>query len=328
MPKVSVVIPAFNAMKYLPKTVESVLSQSFSDFEVIVVNDGSSDETEQWVSQIEDARIKLISQTNQGLAAARNTGIQNSEGEYIAFLDADDLWEATKLEKQVLILEEAPQTGLVYTWLAYIDDEGIPTGRVFKNCEEGNVWRRLIEHNIVESGSVAMVRRQCFDTCGVFDQNLHSFVEDLDMWLRIARHYPFQVVREPLVYYRQHSTSASRSWEAMERSFEIVIEKTFASVPQELQNLKQSSYGFANLCLAWKALQSNNSSYQQVIHFRKQAVAHYPQVRFTKNYARLSLAILLIRYFGSTGYKRFLTVVYALRRNLSGFSSSFTTSNL
>lgn len=327
MPKVSVIIPAFNAMKYLPKTVESVLDQSFSDFEVIIVNDGSSDETDLWVSRIKDSRIKLVSQPNQGLAAARNTGIRNCQGEYIAFLDADDLWESTKLEKQVRILEADPQTGLVYTWVAFIDAEGISTGRVFKNCEEGNVWRRLIEHNIVESGSVAMVRRQCFDMCGVFDQNLRSFVEDWDMWLRIAIHYPFQVVREPLVYYRQHSTSASRSWEEMERSFEIVIEKTFASVPQNLQNLKQSSYGFANLCLAWKALQSNSSPYQQVIYFRKQAATYYPQIRFTKDYARLSLAIFLIRYFGSTGYKRFLTVAYALRRNLSG-SSRFTTSNL
>jgi len=89
MPKVSVVIPAYNAMPYLPETLESVLRQTYHDFEVVVVNDGSSDNTEEWVSQILDPRLKLISQANQGLAGARNTGIVNASGEYIAFLDAD-----------------------------------------------------------------------------------------------------------------------------------------------------------------------------------------------------------------------------------------------
>nr|WP_256498773.1 glycosyltransferase family A protein [Chroococcidiopsis sp. CCNUC1] len=116
MPKVSVIIPAYNAMKYLPATLGSLLSQTFDDFEAIVVNDGSFDETEKWVSQIEDPRVKLICQQNKGLAGARNTGINQATGEYIAFLDADDLWEPSKLEKQVAVLEENPEVGLVYTW--------------------------------------------------------------------------------------------------------------------------------------------------------------------------------------------------------------------
>jgi glycosyltransferase involved in cell wall biosynthesis len=92
MPKVSIIIPAYNAMTYLPETVDSVLKQTYNDFEVIVVNDSSTDETEQWVSQIADSRVKLISQENQGAAGARNNGIGHAQGEYIEFLDADDLW--------------------------------------------------------------------------------------------------------------------------------------------------------------------------------------------------------------------------------------------
>lgn len=319
MPKVSIVIPAYNAMSYLPETLENVLKQTFDDFEVIVINDGSSDETEQYVFQIKDPRIKLIYQENQGLAGARNTGIAHAEGEYITFLDADDLWEPTKLEKQVQVLEENPEVGLVYTWVVLINEKGESTGRVFKNYAEGNVWEKLTEHNIIECGSVAMVRRHCFETCGVFDRNLRSFVEDWDMWLRIANHYSFKVIKEPLVYYRQHSTSASRNWEAMEQSFQLVIEKAFDSVPPELQYLKNRSYGFTKLCLAWKPLQSVQKDYKKAIDFRKQAVAYYPQLRFSKEYFRLSLAIAIMRWFGADGYRKLLALVYNLRRRTLSF---------
>lgn len=316
MPKVSVVIPAYNAMNYLPATMESLLSQSFDNLEVIVVNDGSSDGTEQWVSQIENPKVKLISQKNKGLAGARNTGISHATGEYIAFLDADDLWEPTKLEKQVNTLEENPEVGLVYTWVALIDEQGKFTGRIFKNNPEGDVWQQLIEHNIVECGSVAMLRRSCLETVGVFDENLRSFVEDWDLWLRIASRYPFKVVKEPLVYYRQISTSASRNWEAMERSFRMVIEKAFDSAPSELLYLKKRSYGAANLCLAWKSLQSRSKDYKRAIHFLQQALAYYPQLRFSKEYVRLSLALTAMRWLGSDGYSRLLALAYALRRRM------------
>ncbi|RCJ37614.1 glycosyl transferase family A [Nostoc punctiforme NIES-2108] len=316
MPKVSIVIPAYNSLKFLPETMESVFKQTFKDFEVLVVNDGSSDDTEHWVSQIADLRVKLITQENQGLSGARNTGIAHASGEYIAFLDADDLWEPTKLEKQVLCLEENSEIGLIYTWVALIDENGNFTGRVFKNYAENDVWHKLIEHNIVESGSVAMVRRQCFDTCGVFDRNLRSFVEDWDMWLRIASRYPFKVMKEPLVYYRQHSTSASKNWEAMARSFEIVIEKAFSAAPPELQYLKNRSYGFANICLAWKPLQSRAQDWKIAASFRAKALSHYPWICFSQEFVRLSIAIILMRVFGTDGYQRFLSYAYTLRQRI------------
>lgn len=320
MQKVSIVIPAYNSLKYLPETIESVLKQTFNDFEVIVVNDGSTDNTKHWVAQIADPRVKLINQENQGLSGARNTGIAHASGEYIAFLDADDLWEPTKLEKQVLCLDENPEIGLVYTWVALIDENSNPTGRIFKNYAENDVWCQLIEHNIVESGSVAMVRRQCFDTCGVFDRNLRSFVEDWDMWLRIASRYSFKVIKEALVYYRQHSTSASRNWEAMEQSFHIVIEKAFAAAPPNLQSLKGRSYGCANICLAWKPLQSRNKDYKKAKDFQRQALADYPQLRFSKENIRLSLAIAAFEWFGSDGYSQVLRLLYALRRRIQIFA--------
>jgi glycosyltransferase involved in cell wall biosynthesis len=319
MPKVSVLIPAYNAMAYLSETIESVLSQTFNDFEVIVVNDGSSDGTEQWVSQIVDSRVKLISQENKGLAGARNTGIAHASVEYIAFLDADDLWEPIKLEKQVRILEENPEVGLVYTWVAYINEKSEFTGRVVKYQAEGDVWQTLLECNIVECGSVAMVRRSCFDTVGVFDWNLSAFnvTEDWDMWLRIAARYPFKVVKEPVTYYRQSSSSASKNLKAIEQGFHIVIEKAFDSAPPELLDLKRRSYGLANFCFAWKALQSRERAYKEAIHFRASALAHYPRLRFSKEYLRLSLAIAVMRWFGPESYEKLLAMFHALRRRIA-----------
>ncbi|NET83836.1 MAG: glycosyltransferase [Moorea sp. SIO1F2] len=317
MPKVSVVIPTYNAMTYLPKTIDSVFNQTYDDFEVIVVNDGSTDNTEQWISQIADPRVKLISQANQGLAsAARNKGIANARGDYIAFIDADDLWEPTKLEKQLSVLEENPDVGLVYTWVAYINETGKPTGRVFEHHAEGNVWEKLVEHNIVECGSVAMVRRHCFESLGVFDQTLRA-AEDWDMWLRIASRYPFAVVKEPLVRYRQHQNNKSKKYVKRLEDFRTIIEKAFQSAPFESLHLRNRSYGNINLCLAWKCLQSSEQDYKMANHFRRQALMHYPQLRFSREYIRLSIAIALMQWFGPEGYGKVLELAYSVRQRLS-----------
>ena len=323
MSKVSVVIPAYNAMAYLPQTVANVLEQTYTDFEVIVVNDGSTDNIEEWIAQISDLRVKLVSQTNLGLAGARNTGIRESQGEYLAFLDADDLWESTKLAKQVRVLDSHPEVGLVYTWVAYVDEQGNSTGRVVSNQQEGDVWQELTKGNLVECGSVAMVRRQSLEKCGVFDCNLGSFVEDWDMWLRIADRYEFKVVKEPLVYYRQVASSASRNWEAMAKSYQLVIEKAFATATWRNLSLRNRSYGTANLVLAWKAIQSQTRDYEKASYFRSQALKHDPWLFFSKEYSRLSIAIALMSWFGVGGYQRFLSVLYTLRRSTRNvFSAS------
>lgn len=315
-------------MRYLPETLDNVLQQTYENFEVIIVNDGSIDNIKDWFTSVVDNRVKLISQENKGLAGARNTGINNAQGDYIAFLDADDLWEPTKIEKQVKLLDNNPEVGLVYTGVAIIDSQGIPTGRIVQGKAEGYIWKELTQKNFVESGSVAMVRRNCFETVGNFDCHLRSFVEDWDMWLRIAVDYPFKVVKEPLVYYRQHPNSASKNWDAMEKSFEIVIEKTFKTALNELQYLKSQSYGLANFVLAWKPLQTQNPDYQKAIHFQKKALEYYPKLRFSKENIRLSLAIFLMQLFGKRTYHSILEFLYIIRRSLSpNFNKKITSVN-
>ena len=317
MPTISVVIPVYNGMKYLPETMESVLGQTFTDFEVIVVNDGSTDNTREWVEQIQDNRIRLINQTNQGSAsAARNKGISQAKGDYIAFLDADDVWESTKLAKQLEAFKVNPEVGLVYTWVAYINGEGKSTGRVFQHQDEGEVWEKLVQQNIVECGSVAMVRRQCFTELGVFDQSLR-IAEDWDMWLRIANNYNFAVVPEALVKYRQHANSKSKNYPSMLGDFRIIVEKAFQSAPFEKLHLRNISYGKINFCLAWKCLQSTSKDYQKAEYFLKQALLHCSNLRFSKEYFRLSIAITMMKLLGAESYSKFLGLAYVVRRQLS-----------
>jgi glycosyltransferase involved in cell wall biosynthesis len=313
-PKVSIVIPAYNAMTYLPDTLASVFQQTFSDFEVLLVDDGSTDRLQTWVAQtLSDRRVKLISQSNQGLSAARNTGITHSQSEYIAFLDADDLWHPTKLAQQVQWLDAHPTIGLIYNQTAQIDAAGTPTGRVLGSAIAGNILPQMLQRNIIDCPSSVVVRRQCFDRVGLFDRTLRS-VEDWDMWIRIAAVYPFAVICQPLVYYRQHPSNMSKNWRVMEQSFDRVITKAFASAPPELQALKPKSLGSAALVLAWKALQSQDRDCQLARKFQQQAIAHNPKLRTSSENLRLTIAIAILKWLGAERYSRFLTIAYALRR--------------
>lgn len=317
MPKVSVVTPAYNAMKYLPATLESILQQTFTDFEVLIVDDGSTDNIVQWATGLVDPRVRFFSQANQGVSVARNTAIAHAQGEYVAFLDADDLWEPTKLAKQVRCLDENPEVGLVHSWMVFIDEQGNSTGRVMKHNVEGYAWKEIVQSNKIACLSV-MVRRCCFDAVGAFDPSLRA-IEDWDLWIRIANRYMIAVIKEPLAYYRQVPLSISKNCQVMEQSFNQVIEKAFQPASPSVQYLKNYSYVYAYLCLAWKALQSVNKDYKLAIHYRSLAVAHHPNVRYSREYIRLSLAILAMQMFGTDGYHRVLEFAYSLRRRISKF---------
>ena len=317
-PKVSVVIPAFNAVAYLPAAVESVLKQTFIDVEVLIVDDGSTDGIGQWTAQIADPRVQLVSQQNQGVSAARNTGITRARGEYVAFLDADDLWDPTKLEKQVRHLDGDPAVGLVYTWTALVDERGNPTGRVFTSQVEGNVWEQIVVDDMISNGSSPMVRRSCFETVGMFDTNL-AIAEDYDMWTRIAARYQFAVVKEVLTFYRRHSDNTTNNRQKTIQGLRQVIEKIFQSAPLELLYLRNRSYANINLGLAW--LSVNEGDYRQASHFRQQALLHHSQLRYSEKFIRLSLAIASIQWFGPQGYDGIRTMTRTLRQRLLGVTT-------
>lgn len=237
-PLVSVIIPAYNAEAYILHTLHSVLSQSYKNIEVIVVDDGSHDSTAQIVESImqRDNRITLLSQANSGVAAARNLAIKKSRGEYIAPVDADDIWYPQKIEKQVDCMLNTDQgTGLVYAWSVCIDERGLLTGGYSVFDIEGNVFRLLIMCNFIGNASAPLIRRECFENVGgyctiLFEQDAQG-CEDRDLYLRIAKFYKFRVVKEFLVGYRMVDVSMSHNYRTMEKSQSIVMERVKQSHP-------------------------------------------------------------------------------------------------
>jgi glycosyltransferase involved in cell wall biosynthesis len=314
MPKVSVVIPAYKAMPYLPETVASVLKQSYTDFEIVIIDDASPDNTLEWARNVADLRVKVISQSNQGTPGARNTGIAHSTGEYLAFLDADDLWEETKLEKQVRTLDGNPALGLVDTWVGLIDQEGKALNKVIASDAEGDIWQRIICGNTICCGSTPMVRRTCFDKVGVFDRDIR-FSEDWDMWIRISRYYQFAILKEPLTFYRLHPNSKSKDCRNMEEDFRRIIEKAFLDVPIELLPLRNRSYGCASLYLVWKSLEMKDGV--QALHYYRNALAHCSELRYTWDAIRPYLAILGFNLLKPQGYTQAQEILYKLRRRFA-----------
>lgn len=300
MPKVSVIIPAYNAMVYLPETLESALAQTFTDFEILLINDGSSDEIVEWASQIQDARVQLISQKNQGLPGARNTGIWYSKGEYLAFLDADDIWESTKLEKQVQCLDQDLSIGLVSSWISNIDENGIFLG--YPNVPQSKgieLKQELFTFNNILCGSTPLVRRCCFEKAGFFERSL-SAAEDWDMWLRIARYYSISVIQEPLVRYRRHSNSMSKNLRIMLRNIDAVMHRAFETPLPEFKHLKGIGASRFSIGAAWECV--INDDIYEASWFAKQALIRHPKLISSPSYIHLVLLIIAKRFISPHTY--------------------------
>ncbi len=202
MPKVSVIIPVYNRAALIGRAIRSVLDQTFCDFEVIVVDDGSTDTTAQVIKAFGNG-IQYVLQKNGGCSVARNRGIQEAKGEYIAFLDSDDYWAPEKLAEQVKILESNKNIGIVYSRMPIINEKGEcvglkPAGVSGKNFQELlQSWGDL-------PTSTVMTRRECFEKAGMFDPDLPP-MEDIDMWIRIARFYElYEIEGKNLAYYYRH----------------------------------------------------------------------------------------------------------------------------
>ncbi|MBO9998473.1 MAG: glycosyltransferase family 2 protein [Cyanobacteria bacterium SID2] len=203
-PAVSIIIPSYNRATLISRAIQSVLDQTFTDWELIVIDDASQDNTEEVVRGFGDPRIHYIRhERNAGECGTRNTGLAAAKGHSIAFLDSDDWWLPEKLEKQVRRFEELPpQVGAIYTWLSAVN----PQGQV-KNLRQptlqGSIYGDLLYANFVGTPSTVIVRRECLDKGARFDTSLRC-CGDWDMWLQIARDYDFEVIREPLVQYLDH----------------------------------------------------------------------------------------------------------------------------
>lgn len=255
-PRVSVVIPAFQSEARIGRTLARLRQQTFSDVEVIVVNDGSTDDTSRVVAQAVavDARVRLVEQPNGGIAAARNRAIAESRGEIVAFLDDDDLWHRRKLELQIARLDAMPNAAVVTCYSALVDVGGYLLGWRFGGLAEGDVYREMLEWDMVSGGSVAAVRRGAFEEAGGFDISLPDRA-DWDLWIRLARGNEFTCVPQTLVGYTRRAGSVSRSYERMVEHGRLVLAKARRDDPaisdaDHAAFLARDLFGMACLCLA------------------------------------------------------------------------------
>lgn len=245
-PKVSVIIPAYNKAAFTVKTVESVLAQTYNNLEIIVVDDGSTDQTRSLLAPYQ-GRIHYIYKKNGGACSARNYGLKIANGEYVGFLDCDDLYLRDKIARSVEFLEKNPDCGFVHTGVDLIDTHDRIVGRFVYAKATRMEWLApfLIMENFVSNPTV-VVRRDCFETVGNFDVNIFT-PADWDLWIRLAEHYKAGFINAPLSRYRVTDNFIFNKLEISQKEETYVIEKFFQRNVHFQTSMKQKAMSALHL---------------------------------------------------------------------------------
>ena len=235
--KISVIIPTYNRKKTLARAIQSVINQSLSPFEILIIDDGSNDGTEEWVKE-NFQNIKYIYQNNHGVSSARNIGIENAYGDWVAFLDSDDEWLPNKLYEQVKAIESNPEMKFFHTNEIWIRN-GVRVNQMKKHKKYGGyIFEKCLDICRVSPSSV-LIQKELFDNIGMFDESLRV-CEDYDLWLRITSKYPVVFLDEPLIYkYGGHADQLSKVNDGIEsyriQSLEKIIKSGFLSDEQKVK---------------------------------------------------------------------------------------------
>lgn len=291
MKKVSVIIPVYRVEKYIGAAIKSVLAQTYQELELLIVDDGSPDKSVEICQQFTDPRIKIISQVNRGLAGARNTGIRHAGGEYLAFLDGDDLWLSNKLERHIEHLEKSPNVGVSFSRSALIDEAGNLLGTYLMPQLKDITPPCLLCDNPVGNGSSAVIRKKVFEDIK-FPDNLYGTVEyfyfdeqfrqaeDVECWLRIAIQTSWQIegIPEGLTLYRVNSGGLSASLLKQLESLQKVIEKTRSYAPQLIAQWENPAKAYHLRYLARSAVRLKAGSI--AVRLINQALATHPRLVF------------------------------------------------
>jgi glycosyltransferase involved in cell wall biosynthesis len=294
-PKVSIIIPTYNHAYFVGFAVESALAQTFTNTEVLVVDDGSVDNTRDFLAAYA-GRITYIYQENRGLSAARNTGIRVACGEYIALLDADDMWVPEKLAVQMRLFDENPAAGVVSCGNVSVDNQGREVSAASTRGSGQFQFRRLLLGNCVSGGSNAVVKRSCFDAVGLFDESLRSS-EDWDMWLRIARRYPVLFAPQVLTKIRVNasSMSAEKNADTMLANELRVLGKLFSD-PTARVNAHDRGMAYAHrfVAAAWAHFKVGNRR-EAHTYIRKAFLANPVHFVLRKGFLWLAIRIVFGR---------------------------------
>ena len=236
---VSVVIPAYNAERTLGETLRSVIAQTHTNLEILVVDDGSTDDTARIADgfAMRDERVRVLRQANAGVAAARNAGIAASKGEFVAPLDSDDLWHPAKIDRQLRVFRDGgDRLGLVYSWFALIDRQSRVVQLRHEPRHHGDVLAALAYRNFIGNGSSALIRRAAFDRTGGYDASLRARggqgCEDWKLYFEIAERHHFGVVPEPLTGYRDLPDNMSSDVLQMLRSRDLCTADLLSRHPE------------------------------------------------------------------------------------------------
>jgi len=290
-PTVSIIIPTYNRRQSISRSIESVLNQTYRDFELIIVDDGSTDNTKELVADFNDERIRYVRhEENKGEAAARNTGIKAARCDYIAYQDSDDEWLPEKLARQIELLENAsPEVGVIYTgfWKAENHKRTyVPFSWVSQ--KNGDIHKELLKGNFIGS-PVVLIKKECFNKVGLFDEKLRNLV-DWEMWLRVSKYYHFKCIDEPLVIAHYHSDNVSSNHHAFIETLESVLEKYSDEFTSDKKLMAKCYIDIGNLLVVHKETQNGRN-------YLIKAIKLYPfNVKL--------LLVIFFTFFGLSVYKK------------------------
>jgi len=255
-PRVSIVMPIYNAAAFVRAAADSVLSQSWRDLELIVIDDGSSDDSWREVEQIGDPRVLLLRRDHGGAAAARNAGIERARGRYLGFMDADDVWLEGKLEHDVALLGAHPEADLVFSAMRMVDAAGRDSGRTIRRWPGVLELRDLLIENRIGADTVLM-RREAADRAGRFDEELPAG-SDYDYWLRVALLRPGNLRGSPRVtaLYRRRAGQLTGDWRQQLRVWNRIMTKMRGLCPEavaEVEHLARASFARAQSAAAYES---------------------------------------------------------------------------
>jgi glycosyltransferase involved in cell wall biosynthesis len=281
--QISIIIPAYNVAQYVRAAVESALEQTWHDIEVIVVNDGSTDDTRHILDILQkerkDTRLRIIDKENGGLASARNAGIHAARGKYIGLLDADDLWDKSKAEKHINLMEFNPDIGLTYSHSRCISEQGHPAGMLISIRAELTL-SDLIRRNYIGNGSAPVIRADCFRTAGLFNEEMRGRgVEDYEMWCRILHTGCRAVlVPEPLTVYRLRDGSMSNNFQSMADNADDAMRSLREKMPDVPNRIFCEGHAQHYRHIAWRA--ATNKQRNIAIRYFVGALQHCPWMLF------------------------------------------------
>jgi len=295
---VSAIIPTYNRADYIAQAVSSCLAQTYPCYEIIVVDDGSTDNTPQVLGQF-GTRIQVVRQKNGGLAAARNAGIRAATGQYLGFLDDDDLWLPCKLERQVQALSQDHAVTVIYSDFAYVHEEGKNTvPRSLNRPQPRNMLEALLMGNWLAVDTF-LIRRDCFGEIGFFNEELRAH-EDWDFWLRLAARYRWSHVPEELTLVLWHDRSLSRNARLMDETTWKVLDKYFASASGARlpRSTRRRAYSAAHYRIAMHYIAC--AQYWRAARHMGLGFTTAPERLFLES----SKITLLLRNVASRGYRR------------------------